>query len=147
VSPGERVKLVEELAGQVGATAVVVCDYKRQLFRVGEPSRPVHCPSIRKSLLGALFGRPVIGGTIGLDATLADLGTDDGVPPPLTEAERAARLRDLLTCRLGICHPSNHQVLFDKSAGASSAGRRLMIPIRMEIQGVLRDSSLSEPGR
>jgi CubicO group peptidase (beta-lactamase class C family) len=109
VSPGERVKLVEELAGQVGATAVVVADHEGELFSVGEPSRVVHCRSIRKSLLGALFGRHITGGTLSLGATLADLGIDDQVPPPLTGGERSARVRDLLTCRSGIYHPSNHQ--------------------------------------
>ena len=101
--------LVRELAGQVGATAVVVNDSDSELLSVGEPSATMHCRSIRKPLLGALFGRPVIDGAIDLDATLADLGIDDNVPPPLTSSERAARVRDLLTCRSGVYHPSNHQ--------------------------------------
>ena len=91
--------LVRELAGQVGATAVVVNDSDSELLSVGEPSATMHCRSIRKPLLGALFGRPVIDGAIDLDATLADLGIDDNVPPSLTSSERAARVRDLLTCR------------------------------------------------
>src|ERR1035437_7712449 len=101
--------LVRELAGQVGATAVVVNDSYSDLLSVGEPSATMPCRSIRKPLLGALFGRPVIDGAIDLDATLADLGIDDNVPPPLTSSERAARVRDLLTCRSGVYHPSNHQ--------------------------------------
>jgi CubicO group peptidase (beta-lactamase class C family) len=48
-------------------------------------------------------------GTLDLDATLADLGIHDRVPPPLTASERTARVRDLLTCRSGVHHPSNHQ--------------------------------------
>jgi CubicO group peptidase (beta-lactamase class C family) len=109
VSQGERARMVRELASQVGATAVVVCDHERELLSIGEPSAVVQCRSIRKSLLGALFGRPVSDGTIALDATLADLGIDDMVPPPLTGGERAARVRDLLTCRSGVYHPANHQ--------------------------------------
>ena len=103
--------LVQELAGQVGATAVVVSDSDSdsEVLSVGEPSTTMHCRSIRKSLIGALFGRAVIDGAIDLDATLADLGIDDKVPPPLTSSERAARVRDLLTCRSGVYHPSNHQ--------------------------------------
>jgi CubicO group peptidase (beta-lactamase class C family) len=101
--------LVRELAGQVGATAVVVNDSDSELLSVGEPSATMHCRSIRKPLIGALFGRPVIDGAIDLDATLADLAIDDNVPPPLTSSERAARVRDLLTCRSGVYHPSNHQ--------------------------------------
>jgi CubicO group peptidase (beta-lactamase class C family) len=100
---------VLELASQVGATAVVVLDRHRELLSVGDPSAAVDCRSIRKSLLGALFGRHVMAGTIDLDATLTELGIDDSVPLPLTSAERSARVRDLLTCRSGIYHPSNQQ--------------------------------------
>jgi CubicO group peptidase (beta-lactamase class C family) len=100
---------VLELASQAGATAVVVLDRRRELLSVGDPSAAVDCRSIRKSLLGALFGRHVMAGTIDLDATLAELGIDDNVPPPLTSAERSARVRDLLTCRSAIYHPSNQQ--------------------------------------
>jgi CubicO group peptidase (beta-lactamase class C family) len=106
---GESAGPVEELAAQAGAAGVVVCDHGTELLCVGEPSVIVHCRSIRKTLLGALFGRHIASGTIDLDATLADLGIDDSVPPSLTGAERSARVRDLLTCRSGIYHPSNHQ--------------------------------------
>jgi CubicO group peptidase (beta-lactamase class C family) len=98
-----------ELASQVGATAVVVLDRDRELLSVGDPSAAVDCRSIRKPLLGAMFGRHVLAGTIDLDATLAELGIDDSVPPSLTSAERSARVRDLLTCRSGVYHPSNQQ--------------------------------------
>jgi CubicO group peptidase (beta-lactamase class C family) len=100
---------IGELANQVGATGVVVLDHGRELLSAGDPSAAVDCRSIRKPLLGALFGRHVMAGTIDLDATLAELGIDDTVPPPLTSAERSARVRDLLTCRSGIYHPSNQQ--------------------------------------
>jgi CubicO group peptidase (beta-lactamase class C family) len=106
---GEGMGPVEELARQAGATAVVVCDHGEELLCAGQPSVTVHCRSIRKTLLGALFGRHVASGAIDLAATLADLGIDDSVPPSLTSEERSARVRDLLTCRSGIYHPSNHQ--------------------------------------
>jgi len=106
---GQGAGPVEELASQIGATAVVVCDHRKELLCAGQPSVAVHCRSIRKTLLGALFGRHVASGAIELDATLADLGIDDSVPPSLTSEEWSARVRDLLTCRPGIYHPSNHQ--------------------------------------
>lgn len=106
---GESAALAAELAGQIGATAVVVRDHDRELLSIGEPSAAVHSRSIRKSLLGALFGRHVSSGAIDLEATLGDLGIDDSVPSPLTDGERGARVRDLLTCRSGVYHPSNHQ--------------------------------------
>lgn len=105
----ESAERVRRLAGQVGATAVVVRDHDRELLSVGAASLTVACRSIRKPLLGALYGRYVADGAIDLDATLADLGIDDHVPPPLTGAEREARVRDLLTCRSGVYHPANHQ--------------------------------------
>jgi hypothetical protein len=51
--------LVRELAGQVGATAVVVNDSDSELLSVGEPSATMHCRSIRKPLIGDLarFGQ------------------------------------------------------------------------------------------
>jgi CubicO group peptidase (beta-lactamase class C family) len=109
VISGESAERIQRLATQVGATAVVVSDHDRELLSIGAASRTVACRSIRKSLLGALYGRHVIDGAIDLDATLADLGIDDRVPPPLTDAERAARVRDLLTCRSGVYHRANHQ--------------------------------------
>jgi CubicO group peptidase (beta-lactamase class C family) len=109
VSSAESLRRIRNLAGQVGATAVVVRDHDSEVMSIGEPSVAMHCRSIRKPLLGALFGRHVIDGTIDLDASLADLGMDDRVSPPLTAGERTARVRDLLTCRSGVYHPANHQ--------------------------------------
>ena len=85
-----------------------MCDHERVLMVIGQPEVTVHCRSIRKTLLGALFGRHVLTGTIDLDATLASLGIDDRVPPGLSDEEGTARVRDLLTCRSGVYHPSNH---------------------------------------
>jgi len=115
VSPGRAEIPVQELADQVGATAVVVCGRERERHEC-RPSAAVDCRSIRKPLLGVLFGRHVADDRIDLDTTLADRGIDDAVPPSLTAAERSARVRDLLTCRSGIYHPSNHQ-----GAGARAA--------------------------
>jgi CubicO group peptidase (beta-lactamase class C family) len=100
---------IEELTLEIGTDAVVVCDHDRELLSLGKASTSVHCQSIRSPLLGALIGHHVAEGTINLDATLAELGIDDSVPPSLTSGERAARVRDLLSCRSGVYHPSNHQ--------------------------------------
>jgi CubicO group peptidase (beta-lactamase class C family) len=80
VSSGQAKILVSELADQVGATAVVVRDHERERLSTGSPSATIDCRSIRKPLLGALFGRHVADGRIDLDATLADLGINDAVP-------------------------------------------------------------------
>jgi CubicO group peptidase (beta-lactamase class C family) len=96
------------LAADLGATSLVVCDRERKLFEWGAASALEHCRSIRKPLLGALFGRLLEEGLLDLDLTLAELGIDDSVPPRLTESERSARLRHLLSSCSGVYHPSNH---------------------------------------
>lgn len=58
--------------------------------------------SIRKSLFSALIGIAVAEGEIDTTATMADLGIDD--TPPLTRAEKRARVADLLTTSSGIYH-------------------------------------------
>jgi len=124
LSAAEHKSRAATLATEVGATALVVADREQVLLATGEPSVPVHCRSIRKSLLGALFGRRVLSGSVDLDATLADRGIDDIVPPPLTEDGRTARVRDLLTCRSGVYHPSNHQPPTDRAALPPRGSRR-----------------------
>lgn len=103
--------LTEKLVEEIGATALVVCDREQVIMTMGSPAVAVHCQSIRNSLLGALYGRHVLNGTIDLDATLAELDISDSVPPVLNDTEQTARVRDLLTCRSGIYHTSNHQTL------------------------------------
>ena len=58
------------------------------------------CHSLRKSLLSALYGRHVERGTIDLEETLGSIGIDDN--PPLTEAEKGARVSGLLKSRSGV---------------------------------------------
>jgi CubicO group peptidase (beta-lactamase class C family) len=119
-SPRSR---VDPATPATGDAHVVWLDGKagQDCLNTGGARPAARCPrarrrSIRKPLLGALFGRYVADGRIDLDTTLADLGINDAVPPPLTAAERSARVRDLLTCRSGIYHPSSHQ-----GAGARAA--------------------------
>lgn len=108
VTVTEHSARVAALAAEHGACGVVVVDRERVLLEVGDVSAVVNCRSIRKSLLSAVFGRAVIAGKVELDATLVGLGIDDAVQPSLSARERAARVRDLLTCRSGVYHPANH---------------------------------------
>ena len=68
----------------------------------GDVARKVKLSSIRKSLLCALYGRPVIDGRVNLDATLEDLGIDDD--PPLIKNEKRATLQMLFQSRSGVYH-------------------------------------------
>ena len=82
--------------------SLVVVDGGRVVVAWGDSARRIKVSSIRKSLLSALYGRPVLEGRIALDDTLEVLGIDDD--PPLTQGEKQATLRMLLQARSGIYH-------------------------------------------
>ncbi len=67
----------------------------------GETALPINTHSVRKSVLSTLYGIAVEKGLINIGLTLAELGIDDS-KVPLTEAEKSATIRDLLTSRSGI---------------------------------------------
>lgn len=81
-------------------TALIVLQSGHPLFEAGDTARKVNVASVRKSLLSALYGIAVAEGRIRLDSTLADLAIDD--ISKLTEVEKKATVRDLLTARSGI---------------------------------------------
>jgi len=89
-------------------TAVMVVQDGKVIAGWGDVSHKVNVASIRKSLLGALYGIAVSEGRIDLSSTLAELGIDDK-PPALTDAEKQATVRDLLMARSGIYHPAAHE--------------------------------------
>lgn len=62
--------------------------------------------SVRKSVLSMLYGDRVRDGTIDLDATLISLGVDN--IEGLTESERAATVRDLISARSGVYHSASN---------------------------------------
>jgi CubicO group peptidase (beta-lactamase class C family) len=82
--------------------SLVVVDGGRVVIAWGDSARRIKVSSIRKSLLSALYGKPVLEGRIALDDTLEVLGIDDD--PPLTQGEKQATLRMLLQARSGIYH-------------------------------------------
>jgi CubicO group peptidase (beta-lactamase class C family) len=76
----------------------------RVLFEYGDLEVLSYLASVRKSVLSMLFGNYVADGTIRLDRTLADLAIDDH--QGLTDAEKRATIRDLLSARSGVYHPA-----------------------------------------
>ncbi len=70
------------------------------LAAFGDVTADHQCHSVRKSFLSALYGVHVDKGTIDLEATLEELGIDDSTP--LTEAEKQAKVIDLLGARSGV---------------------------------------------
>jgi CubicO group peptidase (beta-lactamase class C family) len=67
----------------------------------GETALPINTHSVRKSILSTLYGIAIAKGLIDIGLTLAELGIDDS-KVPLTEVEKSATIRDLLTSRSGI---------------------------------------------
>ena len=88
--------------------AAVMIIYKgKVLVSWGDTNSPYMCHSIRKSLLSALYGIHVKEGHIDLQKTMADLDIDD--VPPLTDAEKQAKVVHLLKSRSGIYHEAAYE--------------------------------------
>ena len=83
-------------------TSVMAVQGGNLLLSYGRVDVPSIVYSVRKSLLALLYGRHVADGSIRLGSTLAQLGIDD--IGDLSELERRARVRDLLTARSGVYH-------------------------------------------
>ena len=88
------------------STACIVLWHHTPVFAWGDAGRPSSVASVRKSLIGALYGIHVAEGRIDPDATLAGIGLDDRLG--LTALEKTATIRDLLSARSGVYHPSVH---------------------------------------
>jgi CubicO group peptidase (beta-lactamase class C family) len=104
-------KLMEAKAvweDQRPASAAVMAIYKgKVLVDWGDTKSPYMCHSIRKSFLSALYGIQVEAGSIGLLKTMEELGIDD--VPPLTEAEKQAKVIHLLKARSGVYHEAAYE--------------------------------------
>jgi CubicO group peptidase (beta-lactamase class C family) len=89
------------------STGLTVVVGGRVIFDYGDTDTVSYVASVRKSILSMLYGIRVKRGEIDLDATLASLNINDR--GGLTDAERQARVRDLLTARSGVFHPAANQ--------------------------------------
>ncbi len=89
----------------------------------GDVERRFMCHSVRKSFLSALYGIYWDRGEIELNKTLADLGIEDE-PDSLLDAERRARILDLLKARSGVFHPAAYAGRTDsRPRGSEGPGR------------------------
>ncbi|MEO1013642.1 MAG: serine hydrolase [Pseudomonadota bacterium] len=75
-------------------------------YGLADAAEPTYTASVRKSILTMLMGEWVENGEIELDATLADLGVDD--VQGLTDDEKRATVRDLISARSGVYHPASN---------------------------------------
>lgn len=90
-------------AESIAPTALLAMREGQVFHSHGDIARKVSVASVRKSLLGALYGIAIAEGRIGLADTLEKLGIDD-LPPSLSMAEKQATVADLLAARSGVYH-------------------------------------------
>jgi CubicO group peptidase (beta-lactamase class C family) len=99
---------VQSYGGLHKPTALMIVRDGYMVASWGEISRKVNVRSVRKSLLGGLYGIAVAEGRIDLASTLEQLGIEDKLPS-LTQAEKQATIRDLLMSRSGVYHPASYE--------------------------------------
>jgi CubicO group peptidase (beta-lactamase class C family) len=104
----EKLADAKAYATTVDTAAVMIVVGGRVLDAWGPLERKFKAHSIRKSLLGALYGIRVAEGLVDLDATLEQLGVDDN-EPSLDEREKTATVRQLLQSRSGVYHPALYE--------------------------------------
>lgn len=78
----------------------------RVLMTYGDVQAVSYLASVRKSVLSMIMGNYVRRGTIDLSKTLAQLGMDD--IGGLSDVEKQATVKDLLTARSGVYHPASN---------------------------------------
>lgn len=105
---GEKLKEIRAVYDKSGAAALLVIHDGRVLVAWGDFENRFMCHSIRKSFLSALYGCHVGEGRLNTGKTLAELGIDDS-EPALTDAEKQARVVDLLGSRSGIYHAAAYE--------------------------------------
>lgn len=112
---------VRTLLSSMSTTAMVAIVGGRKLMEYGDLTLVSYLASVRKSVLSMLYGIHVERGVIDLDETLAQLGIDD--IGGLTDAEKQATVRHLLSARSGVYHQASNPG--DNLADAPPRGSQL----------------------
>ncbi len=99
-----RLAKVEQSFYDKPTTSVMIVKAGKVVYTYGEPAQVSYLASARKSVLSMLYGNYVAKGVIKLDATLADIGINEG-GAGLTAQERSATVRDILTASSGVYWP------------------------------------------
>lgn len=105
LSESESNEIKKFIEDETRFDACVVMQGDKLIYRYGDVNVPYNAASVRKSVFSALFGIASDKGLISLDATLEELGIDDHVNP-LSDTEKKATVRHLLTARSGVYLPS-----------------------------------------
>lgn len=94
-------------AGEIGTDAYILMIDGEVIDSYGDLDAPYRLHSVRKSLLGLLYGIAEARGEADLDATLGELGISDY--SPLSRTEASARVIDLLASRSGVHRSAVHE--------------------------------------
>lgn len=100
----EKLNQAKQLYDSVGFAATLIIHKGSIVASWGENTRRFMLASMRKSLLSALIGKAIDEGKLDLNSTLRDLNINDITP--LTNEEKSAKVKDLLTTRSGVYLPS-----------------------------------------
>ena len=110
----KKLKQAKQYFEKIGGDACVVIKGGHLVASWGDVSKPIANRSFRKSYLNSLLGIEFGSGRVPLDATLEKLEIDD--VGGLTETERQARLRDLLSASSGVFHEAAFESKEQKGA-------------------------------
>ncbi|MDZ4800214.1 MAG: hypothetical protein SGI92_18815 [Bryobacteraceae bacterium] len=102
----ERLEILRAWLKTQNTTGMMAVTGGRVLFEYGNVSETSKLASVRKSILGMLFGKYIATESRVLHASVKELGLDDMTP--FTGPEQYATLQDLLMSRSGICHVFVH---------------------------------------
>ncbi len=94
------------LSDSMNTTGLVVTINGKILFDYGDIEEVSYLASVRKSVLAMLYGIYVEKGVVDLDLTLEDMDLND--IGGLTELEKSATVRDLISSRSGVFHPASN---------------------------------------
>jgi len=93
---------------RIGAFSTKILINGESVYSYGNTSDIFNIASIRKPLLGALFGCLFDKKKLDLSTPLSSLYIDD-INPPLLSKEKQATIEDLLTMSSGIYHQANYE--------------------------------------
>ncbi|MEN8154556.1 MAG: serine hydrolase [Acidobacteriota bacterium] len=88
----------------VRTRSIIILENEKIIYEYGPTDKIMNTHSVRKSIMGLLYGIAVEKGLIDINKTLADLEIDAYIP--LTKQEKSATIRDLLMAKSGIYLPA-----------------------------------------
>ena len=100
----DKINKIKSIYESSQGAALLVAINGKIALSWGDNTRQFMVHSIRKSFIHSLIGREIEKGTLKMDEDLVSLGIDDN--QELTDQEKTATLRDLLSSRSGIYLPS-----------------------------------------